>query len=102
MTRRKGEYTLSRIKRDHPFAIVVPSEALSTSVRLQAAYPSMASRHAGLRFNDRAFLICYFKDADDAERFRSAAHGWTYDKAARDDRSSTVWPPRNPRAAACD
>lgn len=102
MTRRKGEYTLSHIKRDHPFAIVVPREVFSTSVRLQAAYPSMAPRHAGLWFNNREFVICYFQNADDAERFRSAAHGWTYDTAARDDRPSTVWPPRDPRATACD
>lgn len=101
MSRRKGEYTLAKIRRECPYAVVVPWDATKLA-RMKGAYPSIAPRSGGLRFNDRDFLVWYFADAADADRFRSASHGWIFEKVVRDDRPATVWPPRNPHATACE
>jgi hypothetical protein len=74
MSRRRGELTLRQVRRDWPFAVVVPREVFDTPIQLDRAYPSMAPRLESVRIDGRDWIKVYFADAEQAETFRSRAN----------------------------
>jgi len=105
MTRRKGEYSKSRLDREFPHQVIVPADRCSSANRAVieslCRNLTLGPRHHSLFHQDRWHLVYCFADAAHADLFRETFGGETFDAKARGRgmnwhrlrRRSTQFPP---------
>jgi hypothetical protein len=87
MTRRKGEYTKSRLDREFPHQVIVSADrcagANSATIESLCKTLTLGPRHHSVFHQDRWHLVYCFADAAHAELFQEKFGGETFDPKAR-------------------
>jgi hypothetical protein len=87
MTRRKGEYSKSRLDREFPHQVIVSADrctgANSAVIESLCKTLTLGPRHHSVFHQDRWHLVYCFADAAHAELFLEKFGGETFDPKAR-------------------